>query len=74
MDARNLAIVFGPTLLQPAQDKNMVNMVKDMNDQCQIVESIIANVGSLWKEWMDGWMGRWMNERIDWPSHNFYFL
>lgn len=42
MDARNLAIVFGPTLLQPKQD--MLNMVKDMSDQCRIVESIILHV------------------------------
>ena len=42
MDARNLAIVFGPTLLQPKQD--MLNMVKDMSDQCRIVESVILHV------------------------------
>ncbi|ESO12665.1 hypothetical protein HELRODRAFT_187947 [Helobdella robusta] len=35
MDAHNLAIIFGPTLLQPTKNESMVNMVKDMNDQCQ---------------------------------------
>ena len=43
MDARNLAIVFGPTLLQPRQE-NMVSMVKEMSDQCRVVESIILHV------------------------------
>ncbi len=43
MDARNLAIVFGPTLVRP-QDNNMVNMVRDMTDQCRIIESIILHV------------------------------
>jgi len=43
MDGRNLAIVFGPTLIRTS-DENMVTMVTDMSDQCRIVESIIANV------------------------------
>ena len=43
MDARNLAIVFGPTLVR-STDETLVTMVKDMSDQCRIVESIILNV------------------------------
>ena len=43
MDVRNLAIVFGPTLIRTSDD-NMVNMVTDMSDQCRIVESLITNV------------------------------
>ena len=43
MDARNLAIVFGPTLVRTI-DESMITMVKDMTDQCRIVESIIVNV------------------------------
>jgi len=43
MDVRNLAIIFGPTLLQP-RDNNLVGMVKDMSSQCQIVEAIVLNV------------------------------
>ena len=39
MDLRNLAIVFGPTLVR-ASDDNMMSMVTDMSDQCKIVESI----------------------------------
>ncbi|VVC36190.1 Hypothetical protein CINCED_3A002952 [Cinara cedri] len=40
MEARNLAIVFGPTLVHSAND-NMVTMVTDMSHQCRIVESLI---------------------------------
>ena len=43
MDARNLAIVFGPTLVRPQED-SMVIMVRDMSDQCRIVESVISHV------------------------------
>ncbi|XP_077978683.1 rho GTPase-activating protein 21-like [Glandiceps talaboti] len=42
MEARNLAIVFGPTLVRPAEE-SMVTMVTDMSDQCRIVESIIIH-------------------------------
>jgi len=43
MDVRNLAIIFGPTLVQ-ARDDNVVGMVKDMSSQCQIVEAIVLHV------------------------------
>jgi len=43
MDVRNLAIIFGPTLLQP-RDDNLVGMVKDMSNQCQIVEAVVLHV------------------------------
>ena len=43
MDARNLAIMFGPSLVRP-NDESMVAMVRDMSDQCRIVESIILHV------------------------------
>jgi hypothetical protein len=43
MGSRNLAVVFGPTLIQP-RDSSMLNMVKDMSAQCQIIEAIILNV------------------------------
>jgi hypothetical protein len=46
MDVRNLAIIFGPTLLQP-RDNNMIDMVRDMAGQCQIVECVVLN-----HEWM----------------------
>lgn len=45
MEARNLAIVFGPTLVHAAND-NMVTMVTDMSHQCRIVESLILQVTS----------------------------
>ena len=43
MDARNLAIVFGPTLVKK-KDDDMASIVKDMSDQCRIIESIILHV------------------------------
>ena len=45
MDARNLAIVFGPTLIRTI-DESMVTMVKDMSDQCRIIESVITHVSA----------------------------
>lgn len=42
MDAHNLAIIFGPTLIRP-YDNSVVTMVSDMNDQCRVVESIILH-------------------------------
>ncbi|WAQ93624.1 RHG21-like protein [Mya arenaria] len=39
MEAKNLAIVFGPTLIRKADD-NMVAMFTDMSDHCKIIESI----------------------------------
>ena len=43
MDAYNLAIMFGPALVRP-HDDDMAAMLKDMNDQSQIVESLIRHV------------------------------
>lgn len=43
MEARNLAIVFGPTLVRSADD-NMFTMVNDMSSQCRIIESLINDV------------------------------
>ncbi|KAM4604862.1 rho GTPase-activating protein 21 [Polymixia lowei] len=40
MEPRNLAIVFGPTLVRTSED-NMTNMVNHMPDQCKIVENLI---------------------------------
>ena len=42
MEARNLAIVFGPTLVRTTDD-NMVSMVTDMSQQCRIIESLLGN-------------------------------
>ena len=43
MEIRNLAIVFGPTLVRPADD-NMLSMVTDMSHQCRIIgKSILDN-------------------------------
>ncbi|XP_071500827.1 rho GTPase-activating protein 21-like isoform X2 [Diadema antillarum] len=42
MEVRNLAIVFGPTLVRSGDD-SMVTMVTDMSDQCKIVESLIQH-------------------------------
>jgi hypothetical protein len=43
MDARNLAIVFGPTIVRTAEE-NVTSMVQDMKNQCKIVELLISNV------------------------------
>lgn len=43
MEPRNLAIVFGPTLVRTTED-NMTNMVTHMPDQYRIVETLIQNV------------------------------
>lgn len=45
MEARNLAIVFGPTLVRNGDD--MVTMVTDMSHQCRIVESLLCHVSKL---------------------------
>lgn len=43
MEVRNLAIVFGPTVIRTGDD-SMAAMVKDMSDQCRIVETLITEV------------------------------
>lgn len=43
MEIRNLAIVFGPTIVRTGED-NMMTMVNDMTDRFRIVESFITNV------------------------------
>ena len=43
MEVRNLAIVFGPTIIRTGDD-SMMAMVKDMSDQCRIVEILISEV------------------------------
>ena len=43
MDAYNLSIMFGPALVRP-KDDTVVNMLKDMADQGQIVENLIRYV------------------------------
>ncbi|KAM3860655.1 rho GTPase-activating protein 21-like [Diretmus argenteus] len=42
MEPRNLAIVFGPTLVRTSED-NMTHMVTHMPDQYKIVETLIQN-------------------------------
>ncbi|GFT15370.1 rho GTPase-activating protein 21 [Nephila pilipes] len=46
MEARNLAIVFGPTLVRTT-DNNMVAMVTDMPQQCYLIETMIT-----YAEWL----------------------
>ncbi|XP_064613570.1 uncharacterized protein LOC135477414 isoform X3 [Liolophura sinensis] len=50
MDSRNLAIVFGPTLIR-RKDEDMATLVKDMSDQCRIVESVIVNNEWFFSSW-----------------------
>ena len=49
MDLRNLAIVFGPTLVRTSDD-NMLSMINDMSHQCKIVESILSNCDWFFKD------------------------
>jgi len=49
MEARNLAIVFGPTLIRPGDD-NTVTMVTDMSHQCRIVETLIDKADNFFPE------------------------
>ena len=51
MDAYNLAIMFGPALMRPLDD-DMSAMLKDMNDQSQIVESLIRHVSRKLSFWL----------------------
>lgn len=46
MEPRNLAIVFGPTLVRTSED-NMTHMVTHMPDQYKIVETLIQHVSAL---------------------------
>lgn len=43
MDAHNLAIMFGPTLVRSPKDQTLI-MIKDMHFQTTIVETIIKHV------------------------------
>lgn len=47
MEARNLAIVFGPTLVRAASD-DMLTMVNDMSSQCRIIESFLTHVSIIY--------------------------
>lgn len=48
MEARNLAIVFGPTLVRSAEN-SMLTMVTDMSYQCYIIETMIT-----YADWLFG--------------------
>ncbi|XP_069112527.1 rho GTPase-activating protein 23-like isoform X2 [Argopecten irradians] len=50
MDTRNLALMFGPTLVRQNND-DMATIVKDMSDQCRIVESIICHYEWFFSSW-----------------------
>ena len=43
MEPKNLAIVFGPTIVR-TNEGDLASMVKDMSDQCKIIETLILNV------------------------------
>ncbi|CAD6196387.1 unnamed protein product [Caenorhabditis auriculariae] len=40
MESRNLALMFGPSIVRPSDD-NMATMVTHMSDQCKIIETLI---------------------------------
>lgn len=41
MEAKNLAIVFGPNIVRP-EEENVESMVNNMTHQCKIVETLLA--------------------------------
>lgn len=47
MEPRNLALVFGPTLVRTSED-NMTDMVTHMPDRYKIVETLIQHVSAHW--------------------------
>ncbi|XP_045491359.1 rho GTPase-activating protein 23 isoform X4 [Colias croceus] len=49
MEPRNLAIVFGPTLVRAASD-DMLAMVNDMSSQCRIIESFLTHYSWYFEE------------------------
>uniref|UniRef100_A0A8B9SL37 Rho-GAP domain-containing protein n=1 Tax=Anas platyrhynchos TaxID=8839 RepID=A0A8B9SL37_ANAPL len=69
MEPRNLALVFGPTLVRTSED-NMTDMVTHMPDRYKIVETLIQHVGgnggvgggllipTVWGWGLPGWGGQ----------------
>lgn len=55
MEPRNLALVFGPTLVRTSED-NMTDMVTHMPDRYKIVETLIQHVSGTPGRW-PGWGG-----------------
>ena len=43
METRNVALMFGPSIVRPSDD-NMATMVTHMSDQCKIIETLIHYV------------------------------
>lgn len=58
MEPRNLALVFGPTLVRTSED-NMTDMVTHMPDRYKIVETLIQHVSGV-----GGWVA-WLEEGAD---------
>lgn len=50
MEPRNLALVFGPTLVRTSED-NMTDMVTHMPDRYRIVETLILHVRTHYKKY-----------------------
>ncbi|KAK7474310.1 hypothetical protein BaRGS_00034445, partial [Batillaria attramentaria] len=50
MDAKNLAIMFGPTLIRKVDD-DTASLVTDMSDQCRIVESVVLHNEWFFSNW-----------------------
>ncbi len=52
MDLKNLATLFGPTLVRTSDD-DMLAMVRDMGHQCQIIECILRGFQYFFEDSMD---------------------
>lgn len=68
MDARNLAIVFGPTIVRTAGE-SINSMVVDMKNQCKIVEALVLNV-SFPRSIV---LGKYWNKNLD-KEYSFFLL
>ncbi|VDO62244.1 unnamed protein product [Heligmosomoides polygyrus] len=51
METRNLALMFGPSIVRPSDD-NMATMVTHMSDQCKIIETLIYYVERGFNSWL----------------------
>lgn len=64
MEPRNLALVFGPTLVRTSED-NMADMVTHMPDRYKIVETLIQHVSSCSRPiWCHPCSPRWLPREL----------
>ncbi|KAF7709006.1 hypothetical protein HF521_018063 [Silurus meridionalis] len=70
MEPRNLAIVFGPTLVRTSED-NMTHMVTHMPDQYKIVETLIQQYDWFFTDEEKRNQRRWSRQTVLWRRSPF---